>query len=1100
MCPSNIVITQQPHGDTVAINSSVSLRADANGNPDPSVQWQISTDNGTTFTDIAGATHDTYSFTAPSTPVVDLYRAVFTNSTGSLDSKVAQITVDAPPAVTTNPASQTINTGSVVTFTVAATGTPTPSVQWQVSHDQGNHFSNIPLATTDSLTFTTRNGLDGDEFRAVFKNPVGTATTSAAVLTVDFAPSIDAQPKSQTVAPGTTVTLHAAADGNPAPTVQWQDSTDNGLTFTNISGATSDTYTFTAGSPLGSALYRAVFTNPLGTATTHNALITVGLPPTVTTNPVSQTVNAGTVVTFTAAATGTPTPNVQWQVSHDQGKHFNNVGFGTTDTLTFTTRAGQNGDEFRAVFKNSVGTATTSAAVLTVDFAPSIDVQPKSQTVTPGTTVTLNATADGNPAPTVQWQDSTDNGLTFTNITGATSDTYTFTAGSPLGSALYRAVFTNPLGTATTHNALITVATPPTVTTNPVSQTVNAGTVVTFTAAATGTPTPNVQWQVSHDQGKHFNNIGFGTTDTLTFTTRAGQNGDEFRAVFKNSVGTATTSAAVLTVDFAPSIDKQPKSQTVPPGTTVTLEATADGNPAPTVQWQDSTDNGLTYTNITGATADTYTFTASSTLGTTLYRAVFTNPLGTATTHNARITVGIPPTVTTNPLSQTVNAGTTVTFTAAATGTPTPKVQWQVSRDNGKDFDNIPFANSTTFTFTARPGQNGDEFRAVFTNAAGKAFTTAATLTVNFGPILPPPPNKQVVATGSQVTLTVPVQGNPLPTVQWQISTDNGKTFTDIAGATSATYTFTAPSTPGTEEFQAVLTNSLGSVTSPVFIVVIDAPPSVTSNPTSQTVNAGTVVTFTAAATGSPTPKVQWQVSTDNGKDFDNIPFANTTTLTFTAGARQNGDQFRAVFTNPAGKAVTTAATLTVDFAPTISTQLADQAAAVGSQVTLVAAAKANPVATAQWEVSSDGGKTFTDIAGATSNSYTFTAPSTPGSAVYRAVFTNSLGTATTRAATVTFDVPPTVTTNPGNQSVSAGTIVTFTAAGTGTPAPTVQWQVSHDQGKHWVNIAFATTDSLTFTARAGQTNDEFRAVFTNPVGQAFTSAALLTVVLPPKV
>ena len=75
----------------------------------------------------------------------------FTNATGQLDSRVARLTVDAPPAVTANPAPQTINAGGTVTFTAAATGTPAPSVQSQVSKDHGKHFENIRLADTTTL-------------------------------------------------------------------------------------------------------------------------------------------------------------------------------------------------------------------------------------------------------------------------------------------------------------------------------------------------------------------------------------------------------------------------------------------------------------------------------------------------------------------------------------------------------------------------------------------------------------------------------------------------------------------------------------------------------------------------------------------------------------------------------------------------------------------------------------------------------------------------------------------------------------------------------------------------------------------------------------
>jgi uncharacterized repeat protein (TIGR01451 family) len=93
------------------------------------------------------------------------------------------------------------------------------------------------------------------------------------------------------------------------------------------------------------------------------------------------------------------------------------------------------------------------------------------------------------------------------------------------------------------------------------------------------------------------------------------------------------------------------------------------------------------------------------------------------------------PLVTTNPTSQTVSAGPNAIFTAAATRTPTPTVQWQVSTDNGNSFADIPGATSATYTFDATASQNGNQYRAVFTNGAGSAASTAATLTVTW-PVL----------------------------------------------------------------------------------------------------------------------------------------------------------------------------------------------------------------------------------------------------------------------------------------------------------------------------------------------------------------------------
>jgi hypothetical protein len=90
----------------------------------------------------------------------------------------------------------------------------------------------------------------------------------------------------------------------------------------------------------------------------------------------------------------------------------------------------------------------------------------------------------------------------------------------------------------------------------------------------------------------------------------------------------------------------------------------------------------------------------------------------------------------------------------------------------------------------------------------------------------------------------------------------------------------------------------------------------VTLNPSNRTVTAGVGVSFMAAATGSPVISVQWQVSTDGGLTFTNITgntSALTATLSFYTSTSQNGYKYRAVFTNSAGTAITSIATLTVE-------------------------------------------------------------------------------------------------------------------------------------------------------------------------------------------
>ena len=88
------------------------------------------------------------------------------------------------------------------------------------------------------------------------------------------------------------------------------------------------------------------------------------------------------------------------------------------------------------------------------------------------------------------------------------------------------------------------------------------------------------------------------------------------------------------------------------------------------------------------------------------------------------------PAITTEPTSQSVGAYAEVTFSAAASGAPAPAVKWQVSTDGGNTWRDSSASTGATESFPANASENGYEYRAAFTNAAGTATTAVATLTV----------------------------------------------------------------------------------------------------------------------------------------------------------------------------------------------------------------------------------------------------------------------------------------------------------------------------------------------------------------------------------
>ena len=146
------------------------------------------------------------------------------------------------PAITTQPTDQTVSPGQIATFSAAASGTPTPTVQWQVSYDGGTTWSDImgnPTSNSTTLSGPVYGTFEnGWHVRAVFANAGGTVPTNPATLTVipPVAPAITTQPTDQTAGPGQIATFTAAASGTPTPTVQWQVSWDGGTTWSDIVG------------------------------------------------------------------------------------------------------------------------------------------------------------------------------------------------------------------------------------------------------------------------------------------------------------------------------------------------------------------------------------------------------------------------------------------------------------------------------------------------------------------------------------------------------------------------------------------------------------------------------------------------------------------------------------------------------------------------------------------------------------------------------------------------------------------------------------------------------------------------------------------------
>ena len=162
-----------------------------------------------------------------------------------------------------------------------------------------------------------------------------------------------------------------------------------------------------------------------------------------------------------------------------------------------------------------------------------------------------------------------------------------------------------------------------------------------------------------------------------------------------------------------------------------TLSVTVESNLPVIYQWYKDGSK------ISGATTANYVILALQSANAGSYNVVVTNSAGSVTSNAMVVSVDVAPTITTEPQSQTVASGQTVSFSATASGTPSASYQWQVSTNSGGTWTNLTNnsnnsgTSTSTLTVSGVSGtMNGYNYRLVATNAAGSAISTNLTLTV----------------------------------------------------------------------------------------------------------------------------------------------------------------------------------------------------------------------------------------------------------------------------------------------------------------------------------------------------------------------------------
>ena len=864
----------------------------------------------------------TVLFTPSGTPGNGSVTAIVDNVLGGDLVAKANVTVDVPASITTQPTNSNVVAPNTATFTVVAAG-PGLIYQWfkgalPLVNGPTANGSIVSGATTATLTISNTSPLDNASYHVLVSNPCGSISSNVVVLTSIVPPGA---PTIGTATAGNgqaTVTFTPpASDGGSPITSYTVTSSPGGFTGTGVgspivvTGLTNGTlYTFTV-----------TATNAAGTgpaSAPSNGVIPAGSPgaPTIGTATAG---NAQATVTFTPPASNGGSAITSYTVTSSPGG-FTGTGAGSPIVVTGLTNGTAYTFTVRAT--NAIGTGPASA--------PSNSVTPATVPGAPtiGTATAGNAQASVTFTPPASNGGSAITGYTVTSSPGGFTGTG---AGSPIvvtgltnGTAYtFTVTATNAIGTgpASGVSNSVTPATVPGAPTIGTATAGNAQATVTFTPPASNGGSAITGYTVTSNPGG-FTGTGAGSPIVVTGLTNG--TAYTFTVTATNAVGTGPASGVSNSV-----------TPIGPPGAPTIGTATA-GNSQASVTFTPPASNGgsaitgytvtsspggftgtgagspIVVTGLTNGTAYTFTVTATNAVGTGPASAPSNSvtpatipgapTIGTATPGNTQATVTFTP-----PASNGGSAITSYTVTSSPGGF--------TGTGAGSPIVVTGLTNGTAYTFTVTA-----------TNAVGTGPASAASNSVTPATVPGAPTIGTATAGNAQatVTFTPPASNGGSAITGYTVTSSPGGftatgagspiVVTGLTNGTAYTFTVTATNAIGTGPASAP-SNSVTPVTIP------DAP----TIGTATAGNAQASVTFTPPASNGGSAITSYTVTsspggftaTGAGSPIVVTGLTNGTAYTFTVTATN------AVGTGPASAPSNSATPATIPAAPTIGTATA---------------------------------------------------------------------------------------------------------------------------------------------------------------------------------
>lgn len=444
---------------------------------------------------------------------------------------------------------------------------------------------------------------------------------------------------------------------------------------------------------------------------------------------------------------------------------------------------------------------------------------------------------------------------------------------------------------------------------------------------------------------------------------------------------TATLGSIPMSTIQSPTITQQPAASTsVINGGSVYLTVTVIGLAPLKYQWT------LSGTNLPGSTNYFLSLSGIQPTQQGGYQVIVGNAFGSVTSTVAQVTVLVPPSITSQSANTNVAAGKTFSLFVNAAGSSPFTYKWL--------FENTLISGATNSILTVSNAQSINEgiYRAVVANSIGSV--TGAVVSVHIAPSAPvivSNPSPLILPASSNALFSVTAIGSQTLAYQWFFNNSA------IPGANTSQYALTGIQSPNSGNYQVIVSNSLGSVTSSVAsLTVTPSAPYFVVQPTNASVSAGSSRTFTGLANGSQPISYQWQ------HEGTNLPGATLASLVLNNLSLADGGAYTLLASNVVNVSTSAVAQLTVYQSPTILQPLTNQVVGFGSTVVLAVNAMGSPTLVYSWQLNG------TSITG-TYSTLTVSNILLSQSGYYRVTITNQFGSTSSTGRVSVLGLPSSI-------------------------------------------------------------------------------------------